>query len=265
MISSFFVIIIKRSSDWTLCSILSAESILVRRSNSYTSCATDLSGISFVFITPNLHFWLWSESERCLSYETSCLFRCHIWSFFISDGPISWNTGIPHLRIHNDKLCCLILRLNLDSIHWYWFLRNFCLLSIVFQPHFRCSTFILEQSIDLANLRSTSRMFLNHIIHVIQNPDDAIWPVCQFSELPTTSSMEFWTIEPNVRIQFEANFTNSLVVTSFGSIKRGLQMITHNAIGFLHSFTNCFGIFVGILICWFRFVEKQVNSNSRFS
>ena len=154
------------------------------------------------------------------------------------------------------NLSCLIPRFSLDSIHWYWFLRNFCLFSIVSQPHFRCFTFILEQSIDVANLRSTSRMFLNHIIHVIQNPDDAIWPVRQLSELPAASSMELWTIEPNVGIQFEANFTNSLVVTSLGSIKRGLQMITHNAICFLHSFTNCFGIFVGILICWFRFVEE---------
>ena len=108
-------------------------------------------------------------------------------------------------------------------------------------------------------------MFLNHIIHVIQNPDDAIWPVRQLSELPAASSMELWTREPNVGIQFEANFTNSLVIASLGSIKRGLQMITHNAIGFLHPFSNCFGIFVRILICWFRFVKEQVNFNSWLS
>ena len=130
------------------------------------------------------------------------------------------------------------------------------MLSIVSQPHFWRFTFILEQSIDVADLRSTSRILLNDIVPVVQYSDNTIRSIGEFAELSAASSVELWLIEPNIKIQLEANFTNSLIVASLGSIKSGLQLITNNAICFLHSSSDRLCVFIEILIGWFRFIQE---------
>jgi hypothetical protein len=131
-------------------------------------------------------------------------------------------------------------------------------------PNWRHFTLVSQQPIDMADLQPGSWYLLNNVVNIVQDANYPVGSIGQLLELSSSAGRESRTEKPHIGMERKMDCTNSLVVSSFGSVERHLQLIADNLICLLHSLPYSPGVFVRILVGGFGTIQEQIDAHSWF-